>query len=144
MNRSFISLLALAALAGCGQGAQQAGDQTTNAAPAQASGGAAAVPCQALPPHAVLAADAAITLCTQGQTRPGHQSGTVAYTTAQPATALLGWYRDQANTAGLKDGLSTPTSYSATQGTQRSLMVMVAPQPDGAGTSVTLNWGMDK
>lgn len=142
MLKSLSPFLLLASLTACGGGGDAAGDAATPspAAPTQA----AVASCDGLPAHAVLAADAKVSLCTHGETGPGHVSGTVIYTTGQSGDAILAWYKGKAAEFGLKEGVNTSAAFSATEGTKRSFMALVAPAEGGAGTQVTLNWGMDK
>lgn len=139
MARPLLFLALCAALAACGSQDQPAADPATPAA--SISPTTAAATCADLPEHAVLLPDAGISLCTRGQVEAGHESGTVIYTTGKSGDEVLAFYRQVAADQGLKPGVATAMSFSATQGTRRSFMAMVA----GAGgqTQVTLNWGRD-
>jgi hypothetical protein len=103
---------------------------------------AAATECKAKPDFVPVYGDATITLCTSGAgVQPGHESGTIVYTTsARPRTAL-GWSREQANASGLGQRMLTETMYSAGEASKRSLTVIV--EPEGSGAKVTVNWGRD-
>lgn len=140
MARPFLFLALCTALAGCGSQDQPAADAAT---PSEAGSptAAAAVTCADLPEHAVLLPDAAISLCTRGQVEAGHESGTVIYTTGKSGDEVLAFYRQVAADKGLNPGVATAMSLSATQGTRRSFMAMVARA--GGQTQVTLNWGRD-
>lgn len=98
--------------------------------------------CTGLPAHVALLPDASVSLCTKGETAPDRTSGTVIYVTASKTPEVLAFYREQADKAGLKPGVSTPTSYSAIDGTRRTMMAMVA-DGEGGKRQVTLNWGVE-
>jgi len=135
------SLSALNLLAACGGG----GDKTaTNAEDKSVSVAAgSSVECKDLPAYAPLTSDAVVTLCTRGQTRPGHVSGTVLFTSSMAPDAVIAFYKEKASAAGLHQGLNVPGAFSAVDGGKHSVMVMPKAGDDGK-TQVTLNWGMDE
>ncbi|RYY41966.1 MAG: hypothetical protein EOP59_11100 [Sphingomonadales bacterium] len=129
-------------LAACGGGVDV--PQTENmAAQGIPAARTAAVECGTKPDFVPVYGDAEIGLCTAGAgPQPGHESGTIVYTTAAEPRIVLGWSREQANAAGLGQRLSTETLYSAGEAAQRNLTVEVVP--DSVGAKVTVKWGRDR
>ena len=139
-----------ALLSACGSGGPDAATTNDpaaqNVALAAAEGTPAAVTaaieCKAKPDFVPVYGDATVTSCTSGAgVQPGHESGTIVYTTSADPKTVLGWSRAQANASGLGQRALSETMYSAGEASKRSLMVLVAPE--GAGAKVTVNWGRD-
>ncbi|MGN6820593.1 MAG: hypothetical protein ACTHJR_18200 [Sphingomonas sp.] len=98
--------------------------------------------CSKLPEFVPLYADAQVETCVSGPAgEPRRESGTVVYTTAAEPGAVIAWYKDKAIGDGLVPALSTPTLFSARDGSKRSVMAMV--ETVRGSTKVTLNWGRD-
>lgn len=135
------SLCSLTLLAACGGGGDKTATQGDGKVVSVAAG--AAVECKDLPPYAELMSDAAVSVCSRGQTRPGHVSGSVLYTSAMAPEAVIAFYKEKAAAAGLHDGMNVPGMYSAVDGAKRSMMVMPKVKDDGK-THVVLNWGRDE
>ena len=131
-----ILLVATLALSACSSEAPPANESAPSPA---VSSEAAVVDCANLPEHVTLPEDAKISLCTRGKTSDTRESGTIIFTTAMAAPAVLAWYRDRAKAMSFRDGLVTPASYSIIPDQGRTLMAMTAAAPNG--TQVTLNWG---
>jgi hypothetical protein len=131
--RGLIALAGLAALlAGCGsRGGDLPGDTAIAGAP----------DCGKKPAFVPLQADAKVLVCSVShETRK--DSGTVIYTSAATPAALLASVKDTAIKAGLEETLSTPETFSASQGERRSVMVTVAPK--AAGSQVTMMWSRER
>ncbi len=135
------ALCALTFLAACSGGGDKAatpnGDKSASVAAARS------FDCKDLPAYAPLPNDAVISLCTSGQTRPGHVSGTVTYSTGMAPDAVIAFYKDKVSLAGLHKGINAPGAFSAVDGGKRSMMVMPAAGENGK-TYVTLNWGRNE
>lgn len=86
--------------------------------------------------HIPLYADAKITTCVAST--DADKRGTIIYTSAATPSVVLGWYKAEAEKAGLKVNLQTDMNLSASQGA-RTMMVMAMTQ--GGATQVTVNWG---
>jgi hypothetical protein len=128
--------LAVVLLAGCGpdKPAADAGPTAIKSA---------SIVCDSLPDFALLYVDAAVAACSTSRSvlNAAQEKGTVVYTTQVPPAELLAWYRDQTEVKGLAPGLSSETSYSASDGEKRTVTVTAAA--DEGGTKVTMNWGRD-
>jgi len=99
--------------------------------------------CGKKPAFVPLYADAKVILCSASRDgTDGKDSGTIVYTSASAPAAVLGWSKAEALKAGLAEQLSTPETFSASQGDKRSVMVMAATQ--GAGSQVTVTWGRER
>ena len=72
---------------------------------------------------------------------PRRESGTVVFTTGAAPDTIMSWYRDKATGDGLIPALTSPTLFSARDGSRRTLMAMV--ETVRGATKVTLNWGRD-
>lgn len=81
-------------------------------------------------------ADAKITTCVTS--KDGDKRGTIIYTSAAVPGVVLGWYKAEAEKAGLKVNLQTDMNLSASEG-KRTMMVMA--MTEGQATQVTVNWG---
>ncbi len=133
-----VMLLGGLALAGCG-GQPPATNQASHDSGSSA-GIASAVDCSGKPDFVPVYADAKISTCTQGDVAAtGRTSGTILYTSAAAPTTVLSWSKEQALRAGLALKLEDGMSISAMQGDERTLKVMAMAQ--GAGSTVTVNWG---
>ena len=98
--------------------------------------------CSKLPDFVPLYANAKVSTCVSGGgADPGHESGTVIYTVAAEPAAILAWYKNKADGAGLPKVISTDAMYGAREGSKRSIMVMTDKQ--ATATKVTVNWGRD-
>lgn len=138
--RTWFAFAGTLLLCACGD-ATEPTPQGVAAAPGNAISDPTAVPCNGLPPHAILIPDAAVSLCTGNGGDGGRRSGTVIFSTPRTRDAVFDFYRTVAGSAGLSDAVVTATSYSAQGSGNRTFMVLVAPV-DGK-TQVTLNWGVD-
>ena len=144
MRRAAFGLAALLSACGGGTGTATTSDPAgQNVAMAAAEGTpavvTAAAECKAKPDFVPVYGDATVILCTSGPAQPDQESGTIVYTTSATPRTVLGWSRAQANASGLGQRMLNETMYSAGEANERSLMVMVAPEGDGA--KVTVNWG---
>jgi hypothetical protein len=141
--RIFMAGAMLASLGGCGESGET--KAANDAQPAKKvtevlAGGP--MDCSKLPDFVPLYADAKVTTCVSGGgVDPGHESGTVIYTVAAEPAAVLAWYKNKADSAGLPKVISTDTIYAAREGSKRSVMAMT--EKLAIGTRVTLNWGRD-
>lgn len=145
----WLVMAAFAGLAGCGGEPPEVSQTAQNgAAPSSAMVPVdqAEARCEKRPDFVVLRPDARIESCTSGKgPSPRRESGTIIYTTADKASAVTAWYREQAKAFGLDDALvaETPSPlYSAKDGKRRNFMVLT--EPSGVNTRVTLNWGRDE
>jgi hypothetical protein len=135
---------AMLSLGGCeagndNQAADERGPTTTTAVAASSD---APADCSTLPDFVPLYADARVETCVSGPAgEPRRESGTVVYTTGATPEAVMTWYRDKATGDGLIPALSTPTLFSARDGSSRTMMAMV--ETVRGATKVTLNWGRD-
>lgn len=135
---------AVLTLGGCEAGNDnQAGEKRGPATTASvAAAGDAPADCSKLPDFVPLYADARIETCVSGPaSEPRRESGTVVYTTGATPDAVIAWYKDKALLDGLVPALSTPTLFSARDGSERAMMAMV--ETVRGATKVTLNWGRD-
>ena len=133
-----LALGAAILLAGCNQGATVTkGDDDSLTVTSARTG--ATVDARNCPhaAHAPLYPDAKIATCVSDNLTKDKR-GTVIYASAATPGAVLGWYRAEAEKAGLKVNLQTDMNLSASAG-KRTLMVMA--MTDGPATQVTVNWG---
>lgn len=133
------AILAALLLAGCG--GEKKAEQAEASANAVAVGGET-VECTGLPEHVALLPDAKVSVCTRGEAMPGRISGSVVYSTASNPDAVIAFYKEKTAAAGLQPGISAPGTFSAREGTRRTVMIM--PEVEGTGSKVRLNWGQDK
>ncbi len=139
-------ILASAALTlnGCEAGNDNATSEdrgpTTTASVAASGNGPA--DCSKLPDFVPLYADARVESCVSGPaSEPRRESGTVIYTTGATPDAVIAWYKEKAGVNGLTPALTTPTLFSARDGSKRNIMSMV--ETVRGATKVTVNWGQD-
>lgn len=119
-------------LAACGsRGGDLPGDTAIAGAP----------DCGKKPGFVPIQADAKVLVCSVNHaTRK--DSGTLIYTSAATPAALLAATKDATLKSGLEEQLTTPETYSASQGDRRSVMVMAAAK--GAGSQVTVTWSRER
>jgi len=135
---------AMLSLGGCEAGNDnQSGDErgpaTTTAVAASSDTPA---DCSKLPDFVPLYADARVETCVSGPAgEPHRESGTVVFTTGAAPDAVMSWYKDKATGDGLIPALTSPTLFSARDGSRRTMMAMV--ETVRGATKVTLNWGRD-
>ena len=136
MKRDRVAVVALVLLtAGCGRSHQKEVGSDTPIAGAE--------DCGKKPAFVQLYADAKVMLCSANRSdATGKDSGTIIYTSPAAPAAVLGWSKAEAVKAGLAEQLSTPESFSASEGDRRTLMVLAAPQ--GTGSQITLNWSRER
>lgn len=136
MRRARAAIFVLALLAaGCGRAHHKevASDTPIAGAP----------DCGRRPVFVPIHADAKVMLCSANRSdATGKDSGTILYTSAAAPGAVLAWSKAEAVKAGLAEQLSTPESFSASEGDRRTLMVLAAAQ--GTGSQVTLNWSRER
>jgi len=145
MRHLVLTIAFLASACGDGVSTETTRDPTgQNVAAAAAEGKPAAITaaadCSNKPDFVPVYDDAQITTCvSSADGTPRHVSGTIVYLVKAAPAKVLGWSRAQANASGLGQRLATPTTYSAGEQSQRSLMIVVEPM--NGGTRATVNWG---
>jgi hypothetical protein len=145
--RSAICLAALL-LAGCGGGTTSTTTVTQDGKTVAVEGGGAklttgaGIACSNKPDFAPVHAGSTIKLCVSAPVEAtGRTSGSVSYSNAATPAAVLAWSKAQALGAGFKVNFETETTFSAQTEDKKSLVVMAAPE--GSGSQVTVNWGME-
>ncbi len=95
--------------------------------------------CGKKPAFVPLYADAKVILCSASHDDAARKdSGTIIYTAAAAPGIVLAWSKEQVLKAGLTEQLSTPETFSASEGDRRTAMILAAAQ--GTGSQVTINW----
>lgn len=105
------------------------------------TGTGAGIECANKPDFAPVYAGSTILTCVSGGTQDGkRESGSVFYSNPAAAAAILAWSKAEVVKAGFEPRLETQQMFSATNGDQRSIMVMVNPKD--SGTEVSVSWGI--
>jgi hypothetical protein len=102
---------------------------------------AGAPDCGKKPAFVPIQPDAKVLVCNINH-EPSRDGGTLIYTSAAAPAAVLAAVKDASVKAGFDAKISTPETFSASQGEHRSVMVMAAPK--NAGSQITLTWSRDR
>jgi uncharacterized cupredoxin-like copper-binding protein len=95
--------------------------------------------CSKNPDFVPIYAGGTIRICSNAHFDAMHKtSGMVGYGTAAAPADVLAWSKAQAAKSGLTEHLSTDKMFSASEGGRT---LMVAAQPEGTGSRVSVNWG---